>query len=230
METLTAPEDRAAYPTDRAYANFREVTGGGIAPGVLYRSASPIDPAQGQRRFTADALTKAAGVRAVVNAADCRFRFRSYEGFDDTYYATLEQVALNMSRDYASPGFREDLRNGLDFLGEYDGPYLIHGGEGVERTGFFCMVLEALMGAGRAEVEADYLRSYRDYYQLSEADAVWPQLEREALSRLLAITGAADEAELDTLDLAQATRRYLVEQIHLTDGQIDAIVTNLSGE
>lgn len=203
---------------------------GQIAPGTLYRSSSPIDPSQGPRRFVADALLRETGAAAAVNVSDCRFKFSGFEGFDDTYYATMEQVALNMGHDYPSRAFMEDLRNGMDFLGEYDGPYLIHGTDGVERTGYFCMILEALMGAGREEVLEDYLRSYRDYYQLSEADEIWPQLEEDALRRLLTFTGAADETALEGVDLAQAARRYLVEQLYLTPAQVDAIVTNLSGK
>lgn len=203
---------------------------GRIAPGTLYRSASPIDPGLGDRRFAADALIRAAGVRAVVNVSDCRYAFRGFEGFDSTYYATLEQVALNMGRDYTSQGFREDLRNGVDFLGEYEGPYLIHGTHGVERTGYFCMVLEALMGASREELVEDYLRSYRDYYQLDETDEGWSALEREAVQCLLTFTEAADETALEDLDLAQAARRYLVERVYLTQRQVDAVTAHLSGQ
>lgn len=165
----------------------------------------------------------------MVNVSDCRYAFRGFEGFDATYYATLEQVALNMGHDYPSRAFLEDLRNGMDFLGEHDGPYLIHGGAGVERTGYFCMVLEALMGAEEEEILDDYLQSYRDYYQMTPEDPLWPQVEAQAVWCLLTITGAEDEAALDELDLAQAARRYLTERVYLTERQVDAIVERLSG-
>lgn len=203
---------------------------GNIAPGTLYRSSSPIDPGQGDRRFVADALVKEAGVAAAVNVSDCRLKFRGFAGFDDTYYATLEQVALNMGHDYPSRAFLEDVRNGMDFLGEYSGPYLIHGTVGAERTGYFCMILEALMGGTKDELVEDYLRSYRDYYRLTPEDKNWPELEARAVNDLLTFTGATDEAALEGLDLAQAARRYLVEQVYLTEGQVDALVTNLSGK
>lgn len=201
---------------------------GSIAPGTLYRSSSPIDPRQGERRFVADKLLAASGAVAVVNTSDCRFRFKGFEGFDKTHYATLEHVALNMGHDYPSEAFLEDMRNGLDFLGEYQGPYLIHGTQGVERTGYVCMVLEALMGASREEIVADYMRSYADYYQLSSDTQIWRTMERQAVRHLMQFTGAADETALDTLDLARATERYLLDTVGLKQEQVDALKVNLS--
>lgn len=212
--------------------NFREITAGGIAPGVLYRSSSPIDPKQGERCFVADSLLRRAGIAAVVNTSDCRLRFRNFAGYRDTYYARLDatdQVALNMGHDYPSEAFLEDMYNGLDFISERPGPYLIHGAEGIERTGYVCMVLEALMGASKEELLADYLRSYEEYRLVKPNTAPWRAARAEAVSNLLTFTGAADEAALADLDLAAATRTYLLEQVGLSEKQIDLIVAHLSG-
>lgn len=213
--------------------NFREITAGGVAPGVLYRSSSPIDPKQGERRFVADVLLWRAGIAAVVNTSDCRLRFRSFSGYRDTYYARLDatdQVALNMGHDYPSDAFLEDMHNGLDFISERSGPYLIHGTQGVERTGYVCMVLEALMGASKEELLEDYLRSYEEYLLVEQGSEEWNAARTEAMTCLLTFTGAADEAALDGLDLAAATRAYLLEQVGLSETQIDLIVAHLSGK
>lgn len=212
--------------------NFREITAGGVAPGVLYRSSSPIDPSQGERRFVADALLWRAGIAAVVNTSDCRLRFRNFAGYRDTYYARLDatdQVALNMGHDYPSDAFLEDMRNGLDFISERPGPYLIHGTQGMERTGYVCMVLEALMGASKEELLADYLRSYEEYLLVEQGSGEWNAARAQAVTCLLTFTGAADEHALDELDLAAATRTYLLEQVGLNEKQIDLITTHLSG-
>lgn len=200
---------------------------------MLYRSSSPIDPKQGERRFAADDLLWEAGVVTAVNTSDCRLRFRSFAGFHATHYAALgerNQVALNMGHDYPSDAFLEDMYNGLEFLTERPGPYLIHGTEGVERTGYVCMVLEALMGATKEEILADYLRSYEEYYRLDKDSKDYKTAQRQAVSNLLTFTGAADEAALETLDLVQATRAYLLEQVKLSEAQIDLLIAHLSGE
>lgn len=203
---------------------------GSIAPGTLYRSASPIDPRQGQRRFVADELVKAAGVKTVVNTSDCRFRFKGFEGFDDTHYATLNHVALNMGRNYPSPAYLEDIRNGLDFMGENQGPYLIHGTQGAERAGYVCMVLEALMGASKEEILADYMRSYADYYQIPKDSETWAALEEEATGHLMLFTGIWDSAKLDGADLSRATEGYLLHTVGLTRAQVDALKAHLAGK
>lgn len=216
--------------------NFREITAGGVAPGVLYRSSSPIDPKQGDRRFTADRLLKEAGVVTVVNASDCRFRYSGFEGYASTNYAALDSedsakkgiVALNMGHDYPSDAFLEDMYNGLDFLSERPGPYLIHGTEGIERTGYLCMVLEALMGASKEELLDDYLRSYEEYRLIEPNTSPWRAAREQAISNLLTFTRAADEAALDGMDLVAATRTYLLEQVGLTEAQIDLIIAHLS--
>lgn len=206
---------------------------GDIPEGWLYRSSSPIDPNQGDKRFVADALLKEAGVVTVVNTSDCRFKFRGFEGFGDTNYAALGddyQVALNMGHDYPSDAYLEDMYNGLEFLAERPGPYLIHGTEGVERTGYVCMVLEALMGATKEEIIADYLRSYEDYYGLESDSEDYKAAQTQAVSNLLIFTGAADEASLTGLDLSQATRAYLLEQVGLSEAQVELLIAHLSGK
>ena len=204
---------------------------GNIAAGRLYRSSSPIDPAQGDRRYVADALLKEAGVVTAVNTADCRLRFRNFEGYSATYYAALgerNQVALNMGHEYTSDAFLEDMYNGLEFITERAGPYLIHGTDGAERTGYLCMVLEALMGASTEEILADYLVSYEDYYRLSPDSAEYRAARAQGISNLLSFTGAASERELNGLDLPQVTRTYLLERVKLSEQQVDLLVAHLS--
>lgn len=218
---LTAPDDREDYPSDEAYANFRVVALGDIAPGALYRSSSPIDPAQGDRRFVADELLKGTGVKTVVNTSDCRQRFTDFAGYGDTHYSTLDHVALRMEHDYTAEGFVQDLRNGLDFMSEEEGPYLIHSTQGVGRAGYVCMVLEALMGAAKEEIIAEYMRSFADYYRLSPDSEEWAALEAQAEGYLTGITAGRS-------DLSQAAEAFLLHTVGLTQKQVDLLKAHLS--
>lgn len=171
------------------------------------------------------------GIATAVNTSDCRLRFRNFKGFRDTHYAALgerNQVALNMGHDYPSQAFLEDMYNGLDFISERPGPYLIHGTQGAERTGYVCMVLEALMGASKEELLDDYLRSYEEYFRMAKGSEGWNAARKQAVDNLLTFTGAADEDALAGLDLAQATRAYLLERVGLSGEQIELIVAHLS--
>lgn len=230
LRRLSAPMDREDYRSDAAYANFREVAVGDVKAGVLYRSGSPIDPAVGDRRLTADTLLDAAGVKTVVNLADCRFRFQDYAGYGDTKYSGRSIVALNMGTDFLSDAFSEDMRNGLEFITENPGPYLIHGDRGVVRTGYVLMVLEALMGADKDALVADYMRSFEDYYQVTKNSAAWKAFrEGCAIPALLTFTGAENEAALGKLDLAQAAEDYLTGTVGLTVDQVTLLRGHLSG-
>lgn len=225
-EKLT--NSRADYPTDEAFANFREVTVGDIAPGVLYRSASPIDP-DPCRNIVADNLLKASGAKTVVNLADCRFRYQDYPGYTGTYYSTRKIVSLNMAWEYLSDAFSEDMHNGLEFLVEESGPYFIHGGEGIERTGFVFMVLEALMGASWDEIVEDYMRSYENCCFVEKNSQLWKDIARETVTAdMLALAGLSDGAELAKTDLVQVARTYLTTTVGLTAEQVATLRAHLS--
>lgn len=219
---------RAAYSSDAVFANYREVRVGDIAPGILYRSASPIDPAEG-RNAVADAILAESAVKTIVNLADCRFRYQDYPGYADTSYSTRNIVSLNMGTEFLSDAFSEDMKNGLEFILEQPGPYLLHGGLGVTRTGFVFAVLEALMGATREEIVADYMRSYENVYFVDPATEEWQEIADVTVIRdLLSLTGGADAASLETADLAQAAQRYLIGTVGMSAEQVVALKAKLS--
>ncbi|SBW10405.1 conserved exported hypothetical protein [uncultured Eubacteriales bacterium] len=118
--------DRSDYSSDAVFANFREIALGDIAPGVLYRTSSPINPEIGRAAY-ANKLIEAAGVATVINLADAAEDIDGYiaaDSFASPYYKSLYEagsvVALNMGvpahgsqnkRHAQSP-----RQNGGDFL------------------------------------------------------------------------------------------------------------------
>ena len=220
--------NRGDYASDAAFANFREVAVGNIAPGVLYRSASPINP-DPCRNGVADSLLKASGAKTVVNLADCRLRYQDYPGYTGTYYSTRNIVSLNMGWEYLSDAFSEDMHNGLEFLAEEEGPYLIHGDCGIERTGFVCMVLEALMGAKWTEIRDDYMLSYENCCGVKKNSKEWQDIAAATVTAdMLALTGLSSATELSGANLAQAAQTYLTVTVGLSAQQIATIKTHLS--
>ncbi len=49
-----------------------------------------------------------------------------------------------------------------------DGPIYIHCLEGKDRTGFVCLILEALAGASYEEMVNDYIKTYENYYGITK--------------------------------------------------------------
>jgi len=157
---------REDYPglSDADFANFRPVSAPSMASGVLYRSSSPIDPSLGRSRF-ADAALSNACVKSVWNMADTADGAAAYPDIGKTYYRNhcTVRFATPLGTDFESALFKAGVLGGLLFLSENDPPFLLHCKEGRDRTGVVAILLEALCGASRAEMEADYLKSYENF-------------------------------------------------------------------
>ena len=167
-------DERSDFDSDEVFANFRSVQVGALGEGVLYRSASPCDN-QHSRAPYADRLMGEAGVAFVLDLADNEEKLRGYledPGFSSPAFRTLWDrgkvlpAALNMN--YTSQEFRQKLAEALAEMAEQPGPYLVHCTEGKDRTGYVCMLLEALCGASYDELEADYMLTYDNYYGITK--------------------------------------------------------------
>ena len=221
-----------AYPglTDAEYANFRVVGTTGMGENTLYRSSSPINPEIG-RNAEADAAAQAAGIKTFMNMADSQAEAEAYAGYAETYYASQNKIFLGMPVAFTTDEFKAGLAEGYRFIASNDGPYLIHCTEGKDRTGLGVAVLESLMGATLEEVQADYLQTYINYYNV--VDGVQQALtdeQKEAVKHIITNNlGIVFDADLTTADLADEAEAYLTE-IGMTDDEIAALKTNLAGE
>ena len=230
---LERTNERSDYASDEVFANFRAITVGDIAEGVLYRTSSPVNPELGRAAY-ADDLIEKAGVKTVVNLADDDEAIQGYfaaEGFDSPYYKGLYEagnvIALNMGVDYKAADFQAKLKTGLEFMISHEGPYAFHCTEGKDRAGFTAILLEALMGASQEEIVADYMVSYENYYHVEKGSEQYKLISEVAVGMLRDLAGLEKGADLSGVDLQQAAQDYLTG-IGLTADQISALKTNLS--
>lgn len=230
---LERTNERDDYASDEVFANFRAITVGDIAEGVLYRTSSPVNPEIGRAAY-ADDLIEKAGVKTVVNLADDDEAIQGYfaaEGFDSPYYKGLYEagnvIALNMGVDYKAADFQAKLKTGLEFMIAHEGPYAFHCTEGKDRAGFTAILLEALMGASQKEIVADYMVSYENYYHVEKNSEQYKLISEVAVGMLRDLAGLKKDADLSKVDLQKAAEDYLTG-IGLTADQISALKTNLS--
>ena len=160
--------DRADYPDDGTFANFRAMNGGKLRKDTFYRGASPVNDSY-LRAGTADRLIGEKGIRFILDLADTKEKAEQYAAESRVKnFPALEEAGkaatLGLSASYRSEDFREKLAGGLREMMEHEGPYYIHCLEGKDRTGLVCLLLEALSGADETELEADYMETYRNYY------------------------------------------------------------------
>lgn len=219
--------NRSDYASDEAFANFRPVVMGNIAPGVLYRASSPVNPELGRSTY-ADQLTKAAGIKTAINLADSDTVMKAYPGYAQTYYSTLNVVPLDMGMDFSAPAFNAKLKTGLEYMLSHEGPYLVHCNEGKDRTGFVSALLEALMGGSLDQIRADYMTSYENFFHVAKGPGNYDRIaDSNILPELRMIAGAGEDADLSHTDLQQAAENYLTGTIGLSADQVSALKTLL---
>ena len=216
---------RADYPnlSDAAFANIRMVATTGIGEGTLYRTSSPINPKIGRNTF-ADKALRMAGVRTVMNLADSREAAEGYEGYGESYYATIDTVELGMQVAFDTQEFRNGLAGGLRYFGDHEGPYAVHCLEGKDRTGVVAALLEGFMGATFDEVRRDYMETFYNFYGVSADDAAYDEIaENNIAATLRRLLGTDD---LANTDLAAACESFFRE-IGLSDEELESLRTNL---
>ena len=171
--------DRSKYPSDAVFANFREVRAGNIRPGALYRGASPVDNEYARAGYV-EALMQAAGIEFDLDLSDNdqevdAFVIAAYnQGVDTSYFVNLWDTGrvalLDLSASYPSKTFAAKLADGLRMMTAAEGPAYVHCIEGKDRTGFVCILLEALCGATYDEMIDDYMITFANYYGITKAD------------------------------------------------------------
>lgn len=219
-------DKREDYPqlTDAEYASFRAVETTGMGKGTLYRSSSPVNPKLNRNR-EADAALREAQIRTVINLADSENEMEQYEGFDTTYYACCDIIALDMGMDFRTEDYQRKLADGLRFIGAHEGPYLIHCNEGKDRTGFVVAILEALMGADAGEIAADYMRTFSNFYGLREGTDQYQKISDSFLESSLA--AELGLSSVRNADLKSAAEAYL-KRIGMTDDEIASLKDRLA--
>ncbi len=224
-------DEREKYPSDEVFANFRNIRMGGIREGILYRSASPCDN-QHNRAPYVDRLIKEAEVGCILNLSDNDAKIEKYiaaEDFSSPYFLSLYEdgkvIPLALNMNFTSEEFTSRIVRGFVAMSEKEGPYLVHCTEGKDRTGFVCMLIEALAGADYRRIVDDYMMTYDNYYKINESsdktryDTI---LEKNLIAMLYTITGD-DTVDLETADLSAYAKSYLV-RVGMTEEQIDAFL------
>ena len=219
--------NRTDYPalSDSEFANFREVRTSGIAPGILYRSSSPIST-WGNRNFIADKSAENVGVRTFINLADSDTGMKSHKGFPNSYYSRQRVIGLDLNMKYKSAKFRQGLARGIRFMAESEPPYLIHCSLGKDRAGFVCALIECLMGASWPEVESDYMASFCNYFGIVNGTREYDFVVKNEIRKFIAENFGLDNPE--TANLPAYAERYFLS-IGVSSGDIESLKRKLGG-
>lgn len=167
-------DERDKFSSDEEFANFRSLSGGTISKNTIYRGASPIDNVHKRAAYCDDFL-ETNNVNFVLNLASTNETFEecmAKPDFNSPYVKGLYEAdkvsCIGLAMDYKNREFKTKLAGGLKELIKYDAPYYVHCTEGKDRTGFVCLLLEALAGATYDEMRVDYMKTYENYFHISE--------------------------------------------------------------
>ncbi len=168
--------DRNDYSSDISFCNFRELSGGNLKENFFYRGASPVDNSRNRAPYT-DGLLRDNNINFVLDLADSdndMTRYIESSDFDSNYTKSLYEnnnvALLSMSSAYQVLDYKQKLVSGLRKMMQSNGPVYIHCMEGKDRTGFVCMILEALAGASYEEMRNDYMITYYNYYSIDNVN------------------------------------------------------------
>ena len=227
--------DEQGDQSDEQFGNFRNVTVGNLVAGMLYRSASPVDN-QHKRAAVVDRLIAPAGVQFIINLSDGVAELPIHiakEDFNSPYFLSLYKddkvVALAMSASYKTEDFNDKLVRGLTAASAHDGPYLVHCVEGKDRTGYVCMILEALSGASYQEIVDDYMITYDNYYGITlESDPERYKLIKEKNIDVMLeyVTGSKD---YKSIDLQASVEKFLLDK-GMKQEDLTALQNKLTGK
>ena len=225
---------RDDYESDAVFANFRAVATDGIRSNTLYRSASPCENKHNRAPYV-DALLGEAGVSLILDLADTEEKIGTYMEAEDynspnfqTLYWTGKVIPVGLNMNYLSEEFRANVAGALVAMSEQPGPYLVHCTEGKDRTGFVCMLLEALCGASYQQIVDDYMLTYANYYGVTAAGDPdrYNIIVSDVFDPMLRAMVGDDSVDLTTVDLAASAEAYLTAG-GMTADQIAALKANL---
>ena len=233
IHQLSRTNDRNDYSSDAVFANFRGIKGGNLGSGALYRSSSPVNNEIGRAKY-ADELAEENKINTVMNLADSSDAVEGYfkeEGFASPYYKSLYErgqvIALNMGVSFKTREFQAALVEGLTFLSNNEGPYLVHCNEGKDRAGFTSALLSALMGLSYDEIAADYMTSYENYYHVEKGTEQYEAVKRSNIDSMLSFIAGVEADNLSSVDLSAKAEEFLLA-IGMEKANIDTLKSKLS--
>ena len=228
--------DRADYASDEIFSNFRALKGGKLKSDFLYRGASPVDNSRHRAPY-ANALIEENSIACVIDLADSDEDMLEYfaeDDFDSDYAKKLYEdgrtAVLGMSASYSKDEYKKSVVKGLRKLLEVGGPAYIHCMEGKDRTGFVCMLIEALAGASYDEMCDDYMTTYKNYYKITKEET--PD-RYEAVVNLYFdtfmeyLSGEEDPNTLHEISYVDSAKKYLKDG-GMTEEEIDKLIAMIT--
>ena len=232
--SISYSDDINEYDNREQFANFREISVGNIKDNLLYRGASPIDNRR-KRAETVDIILEELEIKYDIDLADNRATidgFYQKDDFKSDYFQYLDEeekvLPLGMAAAYKTEDFSNKMKTMFLSILNNDGPYYIHCLEGKDRTGYVCMVIEALCGASYEELIEDYFITYHNYYGIEKGTKKYDAIKAIHIDEMIRyVFDFNNSVNLLTANYYSQVNNYLLS-IGLQQAEIDAVQNKLS--
>ena len=226
VRLLSRSDDRADFESDDVFANFRNVPFKDGEASHLYRSTNPLET--DVRAPYAEKLLEDNKITAVINLSDSEEKFLSLENVPVYYKSIYDKgnvIFLDMGSSFDSEDAPEKLHALFKFIAEHPGEtFLVHGKEGKTRTGYTVAIIQAILGIGNAQIEAEYMQSFQNYYKVKKGTPQYDELVK-TVSYMFA--GLNNGKEPGKKPLKPIVESYMKDTLKLTKEEIEAVEKNV---
>ena len=163
--------------------------GGKLKDNLLYRGATPINNVY-NRALTVNELIEKDGIKFVIDLSDSEEDFinNMNEELTDSYinklYENNKILFLGIGADYSTKDYGQKVVQAFISIINEEGPIYIHCTEGKDRTGFVCLLLEALAGFSEEEILNDYMKTYDNYYGINPSTNLKLTFSQQSITKL----------------------------------------------
>ncbi len=211
-----------SHITPLEFSNFREVRYEPFKPHTLYRGSSPIDSTLKRDKYIDDAIDQL-GINTIINFTNREEKAKKFDNYFNTNYSKKVVLFEPLPIYFYDHVFTDKIVNTVRFMLANKPPYYVHCWEGKDRTGFFIMMLEALVGVKYEDIVNDYFLSFYNFFKVLPGSISYqPIISRvdKMLSR------AFGTKELDKAKLPILAYRYFVN-IGLKEDEVDKLLSLL---
>ena len=233
--------NRSDYADDAVFANFSEVAGGDLKPGILYRSFSPLyAPAKQSRSTYVNELAEEANIQFEIalsyNDASVAQAVANLDGYCLTLCEEGKYVAPGMGYLYFQE--KEKTKTVLTSILDNDGAYLVHCNVGRDRTGYMVLLLQALCKCTPEEMMACEAGAFCNLYHIEVGSEEYDTVVDRTYCRNMYLIANYDripdifEIDWENIDVSQADTYtaaydYCTKYVGLTDDQVTGIIAKL---
>lgn len=225
-------DERKDYPSDEDFTNFRAMSAGRLRKDFFFRGGSPVD-SKFNRAVITDNLLKKNEIGFIINISDDVNRMDSYvnqEDFVSEYTMSLymkgKVYLMGLSAFLKSAEYSIKSVEALRAMMSQKEKTFIHCTLGKDRTGYICMIIEALAGGTYGEMAEDYMMSYKSLYGVDEDSfpAKYNTIKKVMFDGLLLIlTGRNDGTEFNDNETFEEYAADFLKQGGMTAFEIEDV-------